>query len=161
MSPTQLRARRPWARTCSAVLSTSRHPWRCSSSGNVAGSLPVPVTTTSAPIAASTIAVARPIPRSRPAPVTSATRPSNSPMRLSFLPPLEPVSSRSRQHQAPVARDSKHREYTRKKAECRRNCPALQGPWHWSDQEEAGTVAEKRKAPVALGYLSTLSPEQL
>jgi hypothetical protein len=36
-----------------------------------------------------------------------------TPMRLSFLPPTEPVSPLSRQHPAYVARDSKHREYTR------------------------------------------------
>jgi hypothetical protein len=64
-------------------------------------------------------------------------------MRLSFLPPPEPVSLRSRQRPTGVARDSKHCEYTRNKAEYRRNCTALQGPWHGGDQEEAKTVAEK------------------
>ena len=42
------------------------------------GSRPVPVTTTSAPMRANTLAVARPIPRNRPAPVTIATLPLNS-----------------------------------------------------------------------------------
>jgi hypothetical protein len=41
----------------------------------------VPVTTTSAPWLASAIAVARPMPRSRPAPVTIATFPSRYPIR--------------------------------------------------------------------------------
>jgi hypothetical protein len=27
----------------------------------------------------------------------------------------------------------------------RRNCPALQGSWPWSDEEEAEKVAEERK----------------
>src|SRR4030095_9358139 len=45
---------------------------------------PVPVTTTSAPSSASASAVARPIPRSRPAPVTSATLPSSESMSRSF-----------------------------------------------------------------------------
>src|SRR6266851_10528406 len=79
-SPVQVSARRPFERICSAVLSTSRHPTLFSSSGYVAGSRPVPVTTTSAPCAASARAVARPIPRRRPAPVTSATLPSSDPM---------------------------------------------------------------------------------
>jgi hypothetical protein len=85
MSPTQVRAQRPWARACSAVLSTSRQPCRGSSAGNVAGFPPVPVTTTSAPIAASATAVARLIPCSRPAlsPALLArlTRPCASPFR--------------------------------------------------------------------------------
>src|SRR5580704_750706 len=83
-SPVQVSARRPAARIWSAVLSTSRQPAFFSSSGNVAGSRPVPVTTTSAPSRASSIAVARPIPRRRPAPVTTATLPSNAPMIVSF-----------------------------------------------------------------------------
>src|SRR5262245_63132 len=81
MSPVHVMARRPCARTCSAVLSTSRHPAFFSSSGNVARSRPVPVTTTSAPSSARATAVARPIPRIRPAPVTTATLPSSVPMR--------------------------------------------------------------------------------
>src|SRR5262245_53592504 len=79
-SPTKVRARRPAPRICSAVLSTSRQPIFFSSSGYVAGSRPVPVTTTSAPSLARASAVARPMPRSRPAPVTSATLPSSEPM---------------------------------------------------------------------------------
>src|SRR5262249_51798025 len=51
-----------------------------SSSGNVEGSRPVPVTTTSAPCCARASAVARPMPRNLPAPVTSATLPSSVPM---------------------------------------------------------------------------------
>src|SRR5262245_16871627 len=83
-SPTKVRARRPAPRICSAVLSTSRQPIFFSSSGYVAGSRPVPVTTTSAPSPARASAVARPIPRSRPAPVTSATLPSSELMWRSF-----------------------------------------------------------------------------
>src|SRR5262249_46587346 len=44
-----------------------------------------PVTTTSAPWAASSTAVARPMPRRRPAPVTMATLPSSTPTRFSFV----------------------------------------------------------------------------
>jgi hypothetical protein len=58
LSPTPGRARRPWARTGSAVRAPSRQPCRGASAGNVAGALPVPVTTTSAPMAASPTAVA-------------------------------------------------------------------------------------------------------
>src|SRR5262245_14943055 len=82
-SPVHVSARRPDARICSAVPSTSRHPAFFSSSGYVDGSRPVPVTTTSAPWSASVTAVALPIPRNRPAPVTSATLPSNAPMSWS------------------------------------------------------------------------------
>ena len=82
--------RRPSARICSTTLSTSFQPAAFSSSGNVAGSRPVPLTATSAPSRASATAAARPMPRSLPAPVTRATLPSNSltsPFASSFVVP--------------------------------------------------------------------------
>ena len=70
----------PSALTRSDTLSISRQPTAFSSSGNDDGSLPVPVTTTSAPNLANSTAAALPIPRRRPAPVTIATLPSSSPI---------------------------------------------------------------------------------
>jgi hypothetical protein len=100
-SPTQVKARRPGVRICAVMLSMSRHPTLCSSSGNVAGSRPVPVITISAPIPASATAVARPIPRSRPAPVTSATLPSAPPKATpSLLDSLPSFLSLSRRESA-------------------------------------------------------------
>src|SRR5215468_8581275 len=84
-SPVHVRVRRPWARICSAVLSTSRQFAFFSSSGKLDGSRPVPVTTTSAPSVAKASAVARPMPRNLPAPVTSATLPSSEPMSSPWL----------------------------------------------------------------------------
>src|SRR5262245_599142 len=84
-SPMSARPRRPCASICSTVLCTSYQLTAFSSAGKVAGSRPVPVTTTWAPAAASATAVARPMPRKRPAPVTMATLPSSTPTRFSFV----------------------------------------------------------------------------
>ena len=79
-SPISGSALRPSARIWSAVLSTSLQLTAFSSGGKVSGLRPVPVTTTSAPRPARATAHARPIPRSRPAPVMIATFPSSSPI---------------------------------------------------------------------------------
>src|SRR5439155_3721556 len=86
-SATTGRHRRPRSRTWAAVLSMSRQPIACSSGGKRAGSRPVPVTTRSAPSSAKARAVARPMPRNRPAPVTIATLPS----RVPIIPSLRPL----------------------------------------------------------------------
>ena len=58
----------------------SLQPISFSSSGNVAGSRPVPTATMLQPISASAIAAPRPMLLRRPAPVMMATFPSSSPM---------------------------------------------------------------------------------
>src|SRR5437773_1714771 len=88
-SPTSVRTRRPRPWISPARLSRPFQPRRISSSPS-SFSFRVPpaamsVATTSAPARANASAMARPIPRTRPQPVTSTIFPSNSP---TALPPL-------------------------------------------------------------------------
>ena len=84
ISPTSASPRRPCASICSTVLCTSFQLTAFSSAGKVAGSRPVPVTTTSAPATAKVTAVARPMPRNvrplSPWPLYHPELPQGSPL---------------------------------------------------------------------------------